>query len=533
MRIKSVEHISELSESNAGDVVVFKSLKDVRIKNLNRIVLAHLNISSLRNKFDLLTDQIKGNVDVLVISETKLDDSFPTGQFKIPGYASPSRLDRDENGGGIMVFVREDIPVKFLSSENKPIEAFFFELNFHKKKWLVCCSYNPSKNNISSHLEALRRSLDIYSALYKNTILVGDFNVDVNDPIMGFFCESYNFKSLIKDPTCFKNPENPSCIDLILTNSPYSFQNSCVIETGLSDFHKMTVSVMKTTFQKLKPKIVNYRDYSGFSNDDFRKNLLHNLSLEIINTNDSNGLEKFLQICIKTLDKMAPIKKKYVRGNNMPFFNKELSGAQKKRTQLRNRFLKKRSNQNKKLYSKQRNFCVSLLRKTKRRHYANLNHKDIADNKQFWKTVKPLLSDKSKSKEKIILVEDNEIINEDKDNAGRLNSLFSNAVKNLKIPEFSETNPLAENISHPILKAILKYENHPSIIAIQNAKRGPGFYFFEVSANDIFKEIKKLKTRKATQNTDIPVKILRENADIFSVYICDFFNETIRSASFL
>ena len=145
MRIKSVEHISELSESNAGDVVVFKSLKDVRIKNLNRIILAHLNINSLRNKFDLLTDQIKGNVDVLVISETKLDDSFPTCQFKIPGYASPFRLDRDENGGGIMVFVREDIPVKFLSSENKPIEAFFFELNFHKKKWLVCCSYNPIK----------------------------------------------------------------------------------------------------------------------------------------------------------------------------------------------------------------------------------------------------------------------------------------------------------------------------------------------------------------------------------------------------
>ena len=105
---------------------------------------------------------------------------------------------------------------------------------------------------------------------------------------------------------------------------------------------------------------------------------------------------------------MAPIKKKYVRGNTMPFFNKELSGAHKKRTQLRNRFLKKRSNQNKKLYSKQRNFCFSLLRKTKRRHYANLNHKDIADNNQFWKTVKRLLSDKSKSNEKIILVEDNE-----------------------------------------------------------------------------------------------------------------------------
>ena len=65
----------------------------------------------------------------------------------------------------------------------------------------------------------------------------------------------------------------------------------------------------------------------------------------------------------------------------MPFFSKELSTAHKKRTQLRNRCLKKRSYQNKRLYTKQRNFCVSLLRKTKKKHDPNLHHKDIAVNK--------------------------------------------------------------------------------------------------------------------------------------------------------
>ena len=151
-----------------------------------------------------------------------------------------------------MFFVREDIPVKYLSSEEKPIEAFFFELNLHKKKWLVCCSYNPNKSNISRHLDTLRKSLDLYSAHYENTILIGDFNVSIDDPHMESFCESYRFKSLIKDPTCFKNPESPSCIDLILTNNPYSFQNSWVIETGLSDFHKMIVLVMKTITETYK-----------------------------------------------------------------------------------------------------------------------------------------------------------------------------------------------------------------------------------------------------------------------------------------
>ena len=114
--IHNVEFISELSEVNAEDVS-FKSLKDIRIKNLNRIVLAHLNINSLRNKFDLLADQIKGNVNVLAISDTKLDDSLPSGKFKIPSYASPFRLDRNQNGGVILIFVREDIPLKFLSCE--------------------------------------------------------------------------------------------------------------------------------------------------------------------------------------------------------------------------------------------------------------------------------------------------------------------------------------------------------------------------------------------------------------------------------
>ena len=88
---------------------------------------------------------------------------------------------------------------------------------------------------------------------------------------METFCESYGLKNLIKVPTCHKNPQNPSCIDLNLTNSPLSFQSSGVIETGLCDFHKIIVTVMKTTrFQKLDPKIIHYRDYRKYSNCSFR-----------------------------------------------------------------------------------------------------------------------------------------------------------------------------------------------------------------------------------------------------------------------
>ena len=240
---------------------------------------------------------------------------------------------------------------------------------------------------------------------------MGDFNVNTSELNMKDFCNSYGFKSLIKVPTCFKNPENPSCIDLLLTSNTLRIQNPGVIETGLSDFHKMIVKVMKTTYQKLDPKIIHYRDYDTFCNDNFRNNLLSASVTENLDTN--NGLEKFLIVCVKTLDRFAPYKKKYLRGNNMPFMNKSLSRAFMRRSQLRSKCLKKRSETNRLAYAKQRKFCVSLLRKTKKDYYWNLNEKNIADDKKFWQTVKPLFSDKVKLEEKITLLQGEMISTED------------------------------------------------------------------------------------------------------------------------
>ena len=108
----------------------------------------------------------------------------------------------------------------------------------------------------------------------------------------------------------------------------------------------------------------------------------------------------------------------------MPFMNKSLSRPFMRRSQLRSKYLKKRSETNKLAYAKQRDICVSLLSKTKKDYYANLNEKDIADNKKFWQTVKSVFSDKEKSKEKITLVQGEMISTEDEKNAELLNAFF-------------------------------------------------------------------------------------------------------------
>ena len=98
-----------------------------------------------------------------------------------------------------------------------------------------------------------------------------DFNVCVEEISMPGFCDTFGLKSLTKDAACYKNPNNPSSIDLILTNNPRSFQNSYVIETGLSDFHRIVVTAMKTSFERLKPRVINYGDYKSFEKKLFRE----------------------------------------------------------------------------------------------------------------------------------------------------------------------------------------------------------------------------------------------------------------------
>ena len=146
-----------------------------------------------------------------------------------------------------------------------------------------------------------------------------DFNVEPNDGTMKIFCQIYSCKSIVKDKTRFKNLINSTCIDLIITNRPKSFQESEVIETGLSDFHKISLTAMKVLFNKQKPKIIQYKKYKDFPNEVF----MHE---------SESALQRFSQIYFRTfksaadniLQKDAPIKRIHVRANQASFMNSKI-----------------------------------------------------------------------------------------------------------------------------------------------------------------------------------------------------------------
>ena len=97
-------------------------------------------------------------------------------------------LDRNKNGEGFLLFIREGTSTRVLSFETSAIEGLFVEINLYKKEWVLCCSYNTDSNNIKNHFLALSVSLDIYSSKYERFIVMGDFNVEVENRDMKEFC---------------------------------------------------------------------------------------------------------------------------------------------------------------------------------------------------------------------------------------------------------------------------------------------------------------------------------------------------------
>ena len=168
------------------------------------------------------------------------------------------------------------------------------------------------------------------------------FNIDIKSSNsekdkLEHFCDLFNLTNLVRSETCFMK-NSKSIIDLILTNKPLHFQKTHVVETGLSDYHKMISTFFKACSSKFKTKVIFCRSYKK-SNQNC--NLLTDKFLGIVNKN-------------------APWKKKFVRSNNAPFMNREFQKEIHVKSRLRNKFWVEQSAENKAAYKKQRNKCVKI-----------------------------------------------------------------------------------------------------------------------------------------------------------------------------
>ena len=196
---------------NESEIGVLDQLRTIKIKNPKKVILGHLNINSIPNKFEGIMGIVKNQLDVFLISETKIDDSFPDAQFYYNGYSKPYRQDRIYGaGGGLLMYVNENIPSRKLNEHNLPedVEIMCIEINLKKQKWVLIGIYRPPDMNETYFLDELSKVIDLYSKRYDRIVIMGDFNSEPSDKPIETFCDGYNLHNLVKENIVLKAHRN-------------------------------------------------------------------------------------------------------------------------------------------------------------------------------------------------------------------------------------------------------------------------------------------------------------------------------------
>ena len=228
---------------------------------------------------------------------------------------------------------------------------------------------------------------------YDNVMIMGDINIDTHDiqhpgyTRLSSFCDVFGLSNLVNDKTCFTKNHSTS-IDVMLTNKPRCFQNTTVFETGLSDFHGLVLTLMKTHIPRLKPKMIRYRSYKKFDPEKFLQDVT-NIDFKA-DVKDADLAYRNLSSAFREfVDKHAPLKTKVQRGNTAPFMNQQLQKAIYTRSRLKKRLNKNPTAENRTKFKKQRNKCVSIRKKAIKSHFKEATKNGTMSNKEFWDLVKP------------------------------------------------------------------------------------------------------------------------------------------------
>ena len=267
-------HDSDILDESMGDYLYHA--KKYRNTNPRNCIIGHLNINSIRNKFDAVECILsEGLADIFAISETKLDDSFPLSQFSVTDF-SIHRKDRNRHGGGIMLYVRSNIPHRRrIDLEPEPIkccgtEMMIIETRLYKtEKWFIVVLYKPPK--VNDKIFELLFS-DLCNALQSESshwFVMGDTNFDMNsDNPLCDLCVMYSLSNLVVGLTCFKS-DNPTAVDVLLSSEPKRFKCALNTSCSLSDFHNFTCVATKLHKCYTSPRTIFYRSYKKFDDENF------------------------------------------------------------------------------------------------------------------------------------------------------------------------------------------------------------------------------------------------------------------------
>ncbi len=256
--------VNSTESESVQDKDIFSEFYELKRKYSRKFIVCHININSLQFKHGELSILLRNKVvDCLFVSETKLNDSHLDSQFKVDGYTLYRNDNQKDSGGGLLCFIRSDIPSYCLKPPCGLMEALQINCVFNKQRWSLLCAYKKPSVSQSAISEDLDKVIDQSLNICDKYIVLGDLNCDMlklNNNAVSRLCQDYNLTNIIKDPTCFKG-DPPSLIDVMLVSDCKTCKTGVVIPCSLSDFHHFITGVLDIDLPRTKTRKILYRSY--------------------------------------------------------------------------------------------------------------------------------------------------------------------------------------------------------------------------------------------------------------------------------
>jgi len=300
--------------------------------------------------------------------------------------------ERTKGGGGLAVFIRDNIAATRKKSTATSVESLLFDLHIGQRR-----AYKPPSVNNGTFRTELTTVLDQAISFCEKVICLGDLNCDIINPVMNNnqdkclldICDIYDLDTLMKEPTRISTTR-ASCLDVILSNVPMFMKTSGVIETGICD-HLLVNTVLKTKMLYANAVVTKKRTFMTFNQDDFQKDLSRTLFHIAYVFDDMDDVYWCWEMLYnQVLDDHAPMRSFKRRSSvESKFITPEIRREMAERNRLKKKFNRSRNQYDWESYRLVRNKVVSTRRKSIRRHLEKLCSEKYADQKMFWRAIKP------------------------------------------------------------------------------------------------------------------------------------------------
>jgi len=487
----------------------------------------HLNVNGLFNKIDqirYLMNTTKRNIHLFGITETHLTELIPESLVSIMGYHTVRKDRKTGKGGGVAVFIRDDLKWQRRTDLENGIESIVIEIFLKKSKPLIICiMYRPpdsslhSVQNFETHLNDF---LTTSITEDKETILLGDLNVDYNKrndhkPIKDMFT-LVGLVQLIHDFTRVTH-SSKTIIDVIFTSHQDHIKETIVIPMGISDHDVIGVNrkINNTRYTPRRIKMRNYKNYNAERLKDEIKTINWN---EIIFRDSFNeSWEAFKMKLSETINHHAPLAEKKIRGKSCPWLTNPIKTKIKERDNLLKKARKSNDMIDWKNFRSCRNTVTALIRKSKKHYHQQIFNENINDSQKFWKELKKLYPLKSKQSCSNVINIDGERITDKVKIADSFCDFFSSIGTKLSKSSIS------------LVDRRWTFHNSKRLYLNNNIV---SFNFKVVTTDLLLKHLRTLKTTKGAGPDEIPPRIIKDCADEIVLPLCYLINLSLRTHTF-